>query len=342
MRVALRTPHESLFVTCRTGPRGSCRLDFQAIEEDGDVMLQHPCDPPTPTASDGRAGMNDKPPYRKWVGVILGLILSGSAHFLSGRRSAGVKWYFGILLSALFAAFAIAIPGTLAYVLCLVFIFVSFALSIIMLTQSYSPVPRMGYMRWVAVVAIGICLNYASSTAIRAFVQPFNTPTGSMSPTIMRGDHIVVEKLSYRFQNPERGDVIVFKTDGICPSLPANRYYIKRLAGIPGDRIRIEPPNLIVNGQIMTNPPVFNRISSTKPPYSGYRCAPAGDFPRSCLGAATNEIYLGVNEYFLLGDNTRTSLDSRYFGPIARKSIVGKATRIYWPLGRTGQLLGGE
>jgi hypothetical protein len=80
--------------------------------------------------------MNDKPPYRKWVGVLLGLLLSGSAHFLSGQRAAGLKWYLGLLACELAAVALALIPGTTPYILGVVIGLASVVLWLVMLKQS--------------------------------------------------------------------------------------------------------------------------------------------------------------------------------------------------------------
>jgi signal peptidase I len=215
------------------------------------------------------------------------------------------------------------------------------ALWIIMLKQSYRSVPRIGFLGWIAVIVINVTLNYTWAGAIRTVVQPFRVPTGAMAPTVQPGDCLFVEKVSTALGQPERGDSIVFKTDGI-PSLPPGTCYIKRVAGLPGDRVRIEPPNLIVNDQVVSAPPVFARISSVVPPFAGFQLAFAGMPVGALLTKPADEIVLGRDEFLVLGDNTRNSCDSRYWGAVPRENIVGKAARIYWPLNRIGQSLGKE
>lgn len=104
-----------------------------------------------------------------------------------------------------------------------------------------------------------------------------------------------------------------------------DEFYLKRVAGLPGERIRIDPPNLLVNGQPVLEPPIFRRIAWER-----------------AVGFPYNEVVLGENEYFVLGDNTARSADSRCWGPVPRKNIIGKVVRIYWPLSRAGQSLGSE
>jgi len=280
--------------------------------------------------------MTEKPPYPKWVGVVLGFFLTGSAHFLSGKRVAGLKWYFGLCTCYLLLTFIFAIPGFGAYAFGWTLWLACVVLQIVMLIQSYRPVRRIGFLGWIAVIGISLSLAVAQAVTFGVSIQGFRMGANSMAPTIVRGDRVVVEKVSFMFGDPKRGDIIVFRTDGIATLRP-HKLYIKRVAGLPGERIRIEPLNLIVNDRIMTTPAVFKGISSGQ-----------GDHPwlmvvlSERMSEPTNEIRLGKDEYFVLGDNTRHSADSRHWGPVPRKNIVGRATRIHWPLNRIWQSLGRE
>jgi signal peptidase I len=270
--------------------------------------------------------MNKKPPYRKWVGVLLGFLLHGSAHFLSGRRTAGLKWYFGLFACGVVAVALVATPGTVPFFLGVAVGLASLALWVVMLKQSYRPVRRIGFLGWLAVIVLAVVLNNGLSHIFRQFVHPFSVPSGAMSPTIVPKDLVFVERLSYRFGKPKRGDIVVFRTKGIV-SLPPDTFFIKRIAGLPGERIRIAPPFMIVNDQKITTPEIFSTISSQSDGYTGFQTG-------GSLSSTNLEWPLNENEYFVLGDNTRNSADSRYWGPLPEKNIIGKVTRIYWPLNR--------
>jgi len=371
--------------------------------------------------------MNEKPPYRKWVGVVLGFLLHGSAHFLSGSRAVGLKWYFGLFACGIVAIALVATPGTIPFVVGVAFGLASLVLWLVMLKQSYRPVRRIGFLGWLAVIVLAVVLNNGLSLLVRQFVHPFKVPTGAMQPTIFGihghhvpadstdkpgivswlftgqrylevkaetsgilsaprhnpsdpsrltyvivdqaydlprfvpplkhpgehvsagdalwsgvitdGDHLFAERLSYRFGKPKRGDIVVFRTKGI-ESLPPDTFYIKRVAGLPGERIRIEPPFLIVNDQKVTAPEIFNTISSASGGYAGFQVAAHGAPIGGLLTKPTDEVTLGPDEYFVLGDNTGNSRDSRYWGAVPQKNIIGRATRIYWPFTRINALEG--
>lgn len=163
-----------------------------------------------------------------------------------------------------------------------------------------------------------------------------------MQPTLMgnqkdksankiAGDHFFVNKLIYRFSSPQRGDVIVHNTTGIkYPHIKLHAYYVKRLVGLPGETISIEPPYVMVNGNKLTDPPIFRKIAESQDGYAGYCLAS----PSSYLASPSQQMILGPDEYLILGDNSKNSLDGRYFGPISRKAIIGKAFYIYAPADR--------
>lgn len=145
------------------------------------------------------------------------------------------------------------------------------------------------------------------------------------------GDQVFVDKFTYNFRKPSRGDVFVFRTDGVAmitadPTTGAP-FYIKRLSGLPGDELRIEPPNLFVNGA----PPSglgFSRVMSAKDGYRGY--ASAG----SNLADPTQKFRVPERRYFAMGDNSYNSFDSRYWGPVPEENLVGRGLMVYWPFSR--------
>lgn len=157
-------------------------------------------------------------------------------------------------------------------------------------------------------------------------VQAFWIPSDSMLPTLHRNDRILVNKFIYRFREPRRGDVIVFRAPeaALRASFDGDhgeKDFIKRVIGLPGDEIKIRDRTVYVNGEELIEPYI-----SDEPPY---------DFPR---GRGTYKV--PKDSLFVMGDNRPNSNDSHIWGPLPRDEVLGKAFVIFWPPGRW-QLVGG-
>lgn len=148
------------------------------------------------------------------------------------------------------------------------------------------------------------------------------------------GDFVLVNKLAYNFAPPRRGDVFVFRTTGIsgiedAPNFPrdlGSQHYIKRLAGLPGDTLRIAQPDLFIDGK-RAGEPGFVRVMSLENGYHGYSNPAGGEF----LTDPEDTVTLRAHRYFALGDNSFNSSDSRYWGFVPEKNITGKAFVAFWP-----------
>jgi len=161
---------------------------------------------------------------------------------------------------------------------------------------------------------------------IRIFVvQAFKIPTGSMRLTLVEGDIILVNKFLYgaklpltdirlpAVRQPQRGDVIVF----IYPENP-KKDFIKRLIATEGESVEIKDGTIYINDK-----PLLDPVFSQKYYYN------RGDY-----GQEGQKITVPKNSYFVLGDNSQSSQDSRYWGFVPEKNVIGKAFIIYWPLNR--------
>ena len=138
------------------------------------------------------------------------------------------------------------------------------------------------------------------------------------------GDQVFVDKFSYNFVKPHRGDVFVFRTKNIPEIGDQTQFYIKRLAGLPGDTLRIEPPKLFINGA-PAHGYGFERVMSATGGYRGYS---AGN--RS-LSDPNKTLQVPEHTYFAMGDNSYNSWDSRYWGPVPERNLVGRGLFVYWP-----------
>lgn len=140
--------------------------------------------------------------------------------------------------------------------------------------------------------------------------QPHKVSGKSMVPTFADGDYIITDKITYRFRQPEKGDIIVLKNPR-----DQSQDFIKRIIALPGDTIKVEQIGVFVNGQLLDEPYL-----------------PSGTLTRSG-GFLTEggQIKAGPNQYFVFGDNRNHSSDSREWGGITKEEIVGRAFFRYWP-----------
>jgi signal peptidase I len=153
-------------------------------------------------------------------------------------------------------------------------------------------------------------------------VRPFFVPTGAMTPAVSAGDHIMMENFSYLTRQPRRGDIILFKTDAIA-RLPLAQVYVKRVAGEPGERVRISGGKLFVNDKQVS---LSNAVGEI-----------AYDLPPAFATASTqNEVTVPNRSYFVLGDNSTNSFDSRFWGSVPSGNIIGRVSFCYWPPRRSG------
>ena len=141
----------------------------------------------------------------------------------------------------------------------------------------------------------------------------------SMENTLSDGDNLIVDKISYRFHDPERYDIIIFpgpEEEGMHP------YYIKRIIGMPGETVQIKDGKVYINDKELKS--------------DVYGITDYIDYP----GIAEEPVTLGKDEYFCLGDNRPVSQDSRYeiVGPVKRSQIVGKVWIRIWPLNKFGKV----
>ncbi|HEY4521775.1 MAG TPA: signal peptidase I [Candidatus Paceibacterota bacterium] len=155
-----------------------------------------------------------------------------------------------------------------------------------------------------------LVISLAIVFPIRAYVaQPFIVEGDSMEPNFSDGEYLIVDEISYRFKEPQRGDVIVFH-----PPTGQRIFFIKRIVGLPGEKVLIE------NGKIILGGGNERVILDEKYLPEGLKTNPDSSFS------------LGENEYFVLGDNRDRSSDSRLWGTLKKESITGRAFLRLWPL----------
>jgi signal peptidase I len=185
------------------------------------------------------------------------------------------------------------------------------------------PAPWDTVVDWALTIAIAV----AAVLAIKAWVvNPYRIPSSSMEPTLHcaapepgcesgTSDRVLANRFIYRFRDPQRGDIVVFRTpEQAVVRCGAGGTFVKRLVGLPGDRIALAGGVLEINGEPVDEPYVNG----------GER------------GSDFTERTLGADEYFMMGDNRGQSCDSREWGPVTRDDLIGPVFAVYWPLTRLG------
>lgn len=145
-------------------------------------------------------------------------------------------------------------------------------------------------------------------------IQPFYVKGASMEPNFYDHEYLIINEISYRFEEPTRGDIVVFH----YPKSPAD-FFIKRIIGLPGEKVRIKNNSIVIYNDKNPDGFVLNESEYLE----------AGTLTNGDL-----EVYLEEDEYYVLGDNRVSSLDSRSFGPIKRDDIIGKTWLRGWPFDR--------
>jgi signal peptidase I len=182
-----------------------------------------------------------------------------------------------------------------------------------------------------------LILLFGTTTPVQAFI----VPTPSMDSTVMVGDHLLVDKLSFAppgsfsryllpYTDPKRGDIIVFRYP-----MDIQQNYVKRVMGVPGDHIRVVDKVVYLNGKPLTEPYVqhiFPNLEPYRDNFPGEPRGPVYDRAKQMLAehVENGELVVPPDSYFAMGDNRDNSLDSRYWGFVPRENIIGKPLLIFW------------
>ncbi len=171
---------------------------------------------------------------------------------------------------------------------------------------------KKGWVReWTETLVVALAL----ALLIRTFaMQVFFIPSGSMEPTLDIGDRLIVNKLTFKFREPARFDIIVFRFPYSKPG-EENRDFIKRVLGLPGETLQIKDGVVYINGKPLEEKHTMNRDTANFGP-----------------------VVIPSDSYFVMGDNRPNSADSRYWGMLPKRYLIGPAVVRIWPLTRLGML----
>jgi signal peptidase I len=187
---------------------------------------------------------------------------------------------------------------------------------------------------WTVTILI---LLFGTTTLMQAFV----VPTSSMERTVLVGDHMIVDKLAYSpagslsgallpYTPVRRGDIIVFRWP-----IDPRQNYVKRVMGIPGDRIKVVNKDVYLNGRKLDEPYKQHIFPNVEPYRDNFPSEPFGPVSERGLEmlakhVSGGELVVPPDNYFAMGDNRDNSLDSRYWGFVPRENIIGKPFVIFW------------
>lgn len=161
-----------------------------------------------------------------------------------------------------------------------------------------------------------LVLSLLLAFGIRTFVAEARyIPSGSMEPTLQINDRLIIDKISYDFAHPQRGDVVVFNPTNTLEKQNFHDAFIKRVVGLPGEKVEVKGGTVYVN-----DCPLQENYIAAKP---DYRWGP---------------VIVAPDSYLVLGDNRNNSYDSHYWGFVPRNRIIGRAIIRFWPFNRVGFL----
>lgn len=173
---------------------------------------------------------------------------------------------------------------------------------------------RASFARWLGETLLLVAVAFVLAQGIKTFVvQPYIIPTGSMEPTILIGDRVIAEKVSYRFGDPQPGDIVVLDDPaGQHPQL------IKRVIAVGGQTIDIRDGLVYIDGEVLDEPYLVG--------------------VKTEVGTVIMPLTVPEGDIFVMGDNRPNSGDARYFGVLPVSTVKGRAIATYWPLDRLGGL----
>lgn len=281
-----------------------------------------------------------EPRVSAWVAVLLSCACTGLGHLYAGAERRGLVFFLLSLLFVPTAAVAAVLPASRgALMLLLAALALSVGTALTGLVDAARTARRMRgrsveRLLWRPGVvslflAVGLAFPLGAALVLRTWcLEAFLVASGSMEPSFQGGDRIVVDKRAYRAGGPRRGDVVVF-----CRPEDGGRAYIKRVVGLPGERVAVVGGEVLINGRALPRVPAPEAGAGAYWEGEGvgrYLVRLDADASRA---PDVPEAVVGAERVFLLGDRRGSSLDSRTFGAVPLEQVVGPATYVVWPAG---------
>lgn len=265
-------------------------------------------------------------PRNSWVAGVLTFMFPGLGHVYCGDWRKGIKvypLYWFIVLCGIGVLVWTPIPR----VNILMFILIWCATNVYVIKDAIDTARRANnpfelrrFNRWyvyiILMVVVGLGHGLVNTYVINTILfRSYKIPVGSMAPTLVEGDHVVTDKLHYRYQEPRRGEIVIFK----YPE-DETKQFLKRIIGMPGETIQIKNKTVYINEKALDDKAYTQRIDPG--------IIDGSKNPRDNFGPTV----VPQQSYFVLGDNRDQSLDSRFFGFVEREKMTGKVNVIYFSI----------
>jgi len=231
--------------------------------------------------------------------VFLSKIIPGLGHFYINNYIIGIVLFGLLVVLSIFPIAPSIYQGFVAY-------------------HAYSSSPRRREhsknKKRIIIIAVLIALTSLMSPLLSNVAEARYIPSGSMEPTLQINDRLIINKWSYYFQEPQRGNIVVFAPTEALKQQNFQDAFISRIIGVPGDKVEVKGGKVYVNNQ-----PLIENYIKEPPDY-------------------TYEATVPPDSYLVLGDNRNNSYDSHYWGFVPRENIIGKAAKRFWPPNRSAAI----
>ena len=300
-------------------------------------------------------------PRNPLLSGFLSLLFPGLGHIYSGSPKRGIFLYtlswillFVVILSGLLSSF----KGLVTFICLTVGYIIYIAVDAFLIAWRSQNYELKSYNRWYIYLIYGLFVLFVPDIIFpitqNLGFRPYNIPTGSMIPTLNVGDHLMVDMKYYNKNEINRGDIIVFELpEKDNENSKKGIHSIKRVIGIPGDKIDIEERNLMINGKkvdqkyISSYSFIDNELSINADKYSekinekSFEVIYLKELSSMVKGKIEYPITISPENIFVMGDNRDNSYDSRFWGLMPKKNILGKAKYVYYSTvpGRIGSTI---
>ncbi len=248
-----------------------------------------------------------------WLAVLISRLFLGLGHIYVGRYWLG---FILLFLSALTYVISLKAIGTwLSIILLVVSPLFFYHLCVDRKVRQTLSKKTILFLS-ILILTFPIGLGALFSINLNTFITEFRyIPSESMLPTLQINDFIVIDKVSYRWQAPKRGDVVIFSATEALRKNGFTNVFVKRIIGLPGEKLKVKTGKVYINDR-----PLTEKYIADEPQYE------------------TASITVPSNSYFVLGDNRNNAFDSHIWGFVPRENIIGKATKIFFPFKRMGRI----